>query len=201
MRSAVASCRLRWPSASRADGDDGIARAPAHRHALDHVRAARLDHERGDVLGEDRSGHHRPRRVARAQRDQVGHRAESRERARGDDAPARSRDTAGMTVDVRPAGEPLPHPARLARLLAQLQLRAAPRPCEHRTRPAHREQRRHRARRSRVRHRTRTATWRSSPGCSQGELAHRDSIGTDGMIYPGPRAAHERRAAASSTPR
>ena len=44
--------------------------------------------------------------------------------------------------------EPLPHPARLARLLAQLQLRAAPRPGEHRARPAAREQRRHRARRA-----------------------------------------------------
>ena len=35
----------------------------------------------------------------------------------------------------------------------------------------------------------------------QGELAHRDSTGTDGIIYPGPRAAHERRAAASATRR
>ena len=64
----------------RADRDDGVAGAPAHRHALDHVRAAGLDHQRGNVFGEDRSGHHRARRVPRAQGDQMGHRAESRER-------------------------------------------------------------------------------------------------------------------------
>ena len=83
-----------------AQGDDGVARAPAHGHALDHVRAARGDDDRGDVLGEDGARHHRPRCVARAQRDQVGHRAESRDHASG--ATGRGH-TAVMSVDVRPA--------------------------------------------------------------------------------------------------
>jgi len=42
------------------DPDDGVAGPPAHGHALDHVGPAGLDDERGDVLGQDRTGHHRP---------------------------------------------------------------------------------------------------------------------------------------------
>ena len=30
-----------------------------------------------------------------------------------------------------------------------------------------------------------TRTWRSSPGCSTGELEHKDSVGNAGVIYPG----------------
>ena len=84
-RSAVSSscgvaCRLRWSGTGRPSDGDRVPRAPAHRHAFDHVRARRRDLQSGHVLPQDRSGHHRTRRVAGAQGDdvEIGHRPESK---------------------------------------------------------------------------------------------------------------------------
>ena len=58
-------------------------------------------------------------------------------------------------------------------------------PKQHRPRAAAREQRRHRPRPARASTLIRTATWRSSRGCSSGELEHKDSERNRGVLYPG----------------
>ncbi|CAA9233657.1 MAG: Pirin, partial [uncultured Acidimicrobiales bacterium] len=92
----------------------------------------------------------------------------------------------------RPGGTPLPHPGRVARLPPQLQLRAPPRPWQHRPRPPARQQRRPGPRRDGVRH-------PSAPGHGDrhlgagGDPRAQGLRGEPGPPLPGPGAADERR--------
>ena len=108
--------------------------------------------------GEDR----RRRKNHRRQR----HRVASDLRMRRNEATGRGVPIQ-VTVDIRRAGERFHTEHRLARLVAQLQLRPALRPGEHPPRAAARQQRRRGRGRRRASARTRTATWRSSRGCSR----------------------------------
>ena len=68
---ASVACRLRWLWRLEPQCTNGVGGPPAHRQALDHVRARRGDHEVDAVFGEECARHHRTRRVSGAERNDV----------------------------------------------------------------------------------------------------------------------------------
>ena len=96
-----------------------------------------------------------------------------------------------MAIDVRRAEGALPHRDRLARLVAQLQLRQPLRPREHAPRAPAREQRRRHPRRPRLRHPLPPRHGDRHVGARRRARAPRQHRHRRGDL-PGPRAADER---------